>query len=361
MYSTRTSNSECTNSQNPFGFHLADGVVYTYLQGDEYEDIAAAWDWNLIPGITTDYANTPLTCATTTQNGLSAFVGGVSDGKVGAAVMQYTNPLTNALSWDKSWFFLDNDIQVVMILNIVSTSAAPVFSVLDQKKHNGKIWVDDKVVTTSGNFSAVDLWHDGVGYVLERQLNGHGTQLSLSVGNKTGNWTSLGTSTQPSETVDLFAAWIAHNPLSLSTPYYYYVFPATSNYTTFKSKADLAKSNIQVLSNTPALSLLFDRSHQKAYIIFSTAGQVVVPFEGGTWFWQTGLWVKTSSPIALILDLKNYKLTVSDPSQSLTTVTITLTWEWFSPPKGWKQNPIKLKITLPQGGQAGQSVVKSLK
>ena len=32
----------------PFGFHLSDGTVYTYLDGNEYEDIAAAWDWNLI-------------------------------------------------------------------------------------------------------------------------------------------------------------------------------------------------------------------------------------------------------------------------------------------------------------------------
>jgi hypothetical protein len=32
------------------GFHLADGTLYTYLLGDEYEDIAAASGWNLIPG-----------------------------------------------------------------------------------------------------------------------------------------------------------------------------------------------------------------------------------------------------------------------------------------------------------------------
>ena len=30
----------------PLGFHLSDGTLYTYLHGNEYEDIAAAWDWN---------------------------------------------------------------------------------------------------------------------------------------------------------------------------------------------------------------------------------------------------------------------------------------------------------------------------
>ena len=65
MFSSRTQNTECVNDQNvsiindvvhtrrsyddtiqPLGFHLSDGTLYTYLQGDEYEDIAAAWDWN---------------------------------------------------------------------------------------------------------------------------------------------------------------------------------------------------------------------------------------------------------------------------------------------------------------------------
>ena len=65
MYSNRTKNTECLNNQNVsiifslrslnhetdclrqiLGFHLSDGTVYTYLKGNEYEDIAASWDWN---------------------------------------------------------------------------------------------------------------------------------------------------------------------------------------------------------------------------------------------------------------------------------------------------------------------------
>ena len=87
MYSSRTRNAECTNSQNPFGFHLADGTTYTYVTGDEYEDIAAAWDWNMIPGTTLNYGATPLSCDTENQAGVENFVGGTSTGKIGAAVM----------------------------------------------------------------------------------------------------------------------------------------------------------------------------------------------------------------------------------------------------------------------------------
>ncbi len=30
----------------PYGFHLSDGTLYTYIDGTQYEDIAGAWDWN---------------------------------------------------------------------------------------------------------------------------------------------------------------------------------------------------------------------------------------------------------------------------------------------------------------------------
>lgn len=105
-----------------FRFHLSDGTVYTHLDGTEYEDIAAAWDWNLIPGTTTDYGATPLNCATVSKLGLESFVGGVSDGVRGIGAMRYTNPTTRALNWQKAWFFVDGDAQHVMINNISSTS-----------------------------------------------------------------------------------------------------------------------------------------------------------------------------------------------------------------------------------------------
>lgn len=92
MYSSRTQNTECTNSQNPFGFHLADGASYLYLKGDEYEDIAGAQDWNLIPGITVDYGANTLDCSHTRYTGKENFVGGVSTGSVGISAMRFTNP-----------------------------------------------------------------------------------------------------------------------------------------------------------------------------------------------------------------------------------------------------------------------------
>ena len=130
----------------PFGFHLSDGTLYTYLTGDEYEDIAASWDWNLIPGITTDYGATNLSCLLAGSMGVHLFVGGVSDGAVGAAAMRYTNPITGGITFQKAWFFLDDDIQVVMLSDVALNSSSPVISVLDQKKHIGSYYVDDSEI-----------------------------------------------------------------------------------------------------------------------------------------------------------------------------------------------------------------------
>jgi len=183
MYSSRTTNTECTNLANPFGFHLSDGALRTYVHGNEYEDIAAAMDWNLVPGITTDYGATPLNCAQTGFSGVENFVGGASDGQLGVAAMRYTNPLTHNLHWQKAWFFLDDDVQLVMVSNISSATNATVISVLDQKRHNGAVMVDAKLTATpfaQHGTRSQSLWHDNVGYTFPTNL----FSLSIEVGQK---------------------------------------------------------------------------------------------------------------------------------------------------------------------------------
>ena len=125
------------------------------MDGTEYGDIAGAWDWNLIPGTTTDYAATKLTCGSTQYTAEEAFVGGASDGQIGAAAMRYKNPATGSLSFQKAWFFLDDDVQHVMVAAANTTSGKdhPVISVLDQKRLNGAVVVDGQEVTSAGNFS----------------------------------------------------------------------------------------------------------------------------------------------------------------------------------------------------------------
>ncbi|OAX43647.1 polysaccharide lyase family 8 protein [Rhizopogon vinicolor AM-OR11-026] len=351
MYSTRTRNTECTNSENLLGFHLADGVVYTYLQGDEYEDIAAAWDWNLIPGITVDYNATTLTCQHTQYIGKQAFVGGVSDGEVGVAAMRYTNPMTKSLSWQKTWFFLEDDVQYVMIANISSTTEAPVFSVLDQRRFNGPDVYVDGMVSGGGNFTdSQTLWHGNVGY--EFQGSSGTYELSIEWGNRTGNWSSTGIWTGE-ETVDLFAAWIHHK--DLSAPISYAVYPAV-DYDTFNFKR--ASTCLTEIQNNASVSALLDEDHSTVFGVFWDPS-------GGSFTFTDAIYgtmsIESSANAAFIYRMDSGNLTVADPSQTLSQLTITISVEDGPGPCAWGgENNVTAQFDMPTGGLAGSSVSQVL-
>ncbi|KAF7791828.1 hypothetical protein EIP86_002852 [Pleurotus ostreatoroseus] len=355
MYSNRTKNTECLNSQNPLGLHLSDGTVYTYLQGNEYEDIAAAWDWNLIPGTTVDYNATVLSCNEAQFTGLNSFVGGISNGHVGAAAMIFTNPLTKTLTWRKAWFFFQDDVQRVMIPTFVSSSGASVFTVLDQKRHNGPVFVDGLPLGPKTNFTKpLSLWHDDVGYIFdESHLS---STLSVDVGPKTGNWTDIGISAQGVETVDLFAAWIDHGNMSTG-PFSYTAFPAVNQKRFLRKASRLQVTNVQ---NDNDVSAAYDTKHHVAMFIFWNPSGGASLFKPGPL--DAAITIRSDGNAAVIYDVKKGNITVSDPSQTLTN--LTLTFALTSPgkkPSGWKGGDSKeISFELPQGGLAGSSVSQKL-
>lgn len=360
MYSSRTRNSECLNTQNPFGFHLSDGTLYTYLDGNEYEDIAAAWDWNLVPGITVDYGATQLDCSHNALSGLEGFVGGVSDGNAGLAVMRYTNPLTKSLRWQKAWFFFPDDIQHIMVNSISSTTNASVRTVLDQRLHkdkvvlNGAIYDPSSPPTIGSNGTDV-LWHGGVGYVIEDDSNS--LALSLQIGSKSGSWQNIGTSTQPPTTVDLFTAWLEHRDLSKSVSYTAY--PGTS------LEQFLAKSTQKrpiTIENDDTISAAYDSWNKIFMAAFWQVSGGSVTFTPSTD--DSSITIAADANVALIYRLETGDITVADPSQMLASVQLnfTLGCEGRAPPS-WGNEDIQEKaivFTLPTGGVAGSSITKKL-
>ncbi|KAJ3548815.1 hypothetical protein NM688_g5250 [Phlebia brevispora] len=356
MYSPRTKNTECLNSQNPLGFHLSDGTVYTYLQGDEYEDIAAAWDWNLIPGITVDYNATVLSCNEAQFSGLSSFVGGASNGQVGVATMSFTNPLTQSLSWQKAWFFFADDVQRVMIPAVTSTSGALVFSVLDQKRHNGPVFVDGLPLGPTMNFTKpLSLWHDNVGYAFDQSHTA--AKLSVEVGLKSGNWSDIGISAQGVETVDLFAAWLDHGSSTPFAPTYYTVFPAVDQKSFLKRLSRLQVDNIQ---NDGDVSAVYDAKHHTAMLVFWNPAGGSARFVPGPQ--EAAITVKTTGNAAVIYEVKQGNVTVSDPSQTLTSLNLTISIDSMGKkPSVWRSGSTKeLEFQLPQGGLAGSSISQKL-
>ncbi|KAF8216201.1 polysaccharide lyase family 8 protein [Mycena galopus ATCC 62051] len=350
MYSTRSTNTECTNLANPFGFHLSDGSLRTYIQGNEYEDIAAAQDWNLIPGITTDYGATPLNCAQTGAIGIETFVGGASNGQVGVAAMRYTNPLTMTLHWQKSWFFLDNDVQVVLVSNISSTSNASIVSVLDQRLHNGAVMVDGQTLTTPVSLQGLNsqsLWHGNVGYTFPNTTD---FSLSVKVGEVAGDWALIGTSTQPPNTVDLFSASLVHASVNASLAYT--IYPGT-DFNTFLAKS--SHSKIEVVRNDGLVSAVLDSANSKAMAVFWAPGGGSVDFATGS---PAAVTMSTNGTAAVIFDLTSGVVTVSDPTHALTTVSVTLSVGAGKPGSLTKT----LDFTLPSASQglAGSSVSQKI-
>lgn len=318
MYSNRTTSTECTNSQNPFGFHLSDGTVYNYLVGNEYEDIAAVWDWNLIPGTTVDYGATKFECSTTGNAGKEAFVGGASNGKVGVAAMRYTNPVTGSLSWQKSWFFFPDGAQKVLISSLESKTDSPVYSVLDQRRHDGPVYVNGHKLTSANATtpSVKTLWHANTGYVFDSpsgDLVEEGLTVTVNTGNRTGAWTVLGASLQPPTSADLFAAYIEHDDENLAVPISYSVYPAVSK-DAFLALTIEDPAKIVTVANDDSTSAVYHATENVLSVVFWSPGGGSVTFAGST--------MQSSAAVTLVVSFKDKTFTVADPSQTLSTVTL---------------------------------------
>ncbi|KAH8829518.1 polysaccharide lyase family 8 protein [Flagelloscypha sp. PMI_526] len=325
MFSTRTKNTECTNSQNLKGTHLADGAVYTYIDGGEYEDVVQAWDWELIPGTTSDYGGTALNCDNTGKNGLSAIVGGASDGQIATAAMSFTNPVTKALSWNKAWFFLEDDVQYVLVNSISSSSGKSVVTTLDQKKHSGDVQQFD----VGSDKTAV--WHNGVGYVVPKNSD---FTLAVSTANRQGDWSSIGTSVAKSTTVDMFTAKVTHN--NLVTPLGYAIFPAI-DFATFQSKASY---QVVLLYSGTIATIVYNMPQSTLHFVFWTSGSVSVsnPEQSGQKYT-----VASSGAAVGFVKTKTGNFTIADPTQKATSLTFQFV----------NQTSV---IQLPSGRDAGKSV-----
>lgn len=319
----------------------------------------------MIPGTTTDYAATNLSCDHTQFKGKEAFVGGASDGTIGAAAMRYTNPFTGTLSFQKAWFFLKDDVQHIMISSAVSNSSTehPVISVLDQKRLNGSVYVDGCKLQEGGNFSHPrSLWHDGVGYTFDHDATDRNFDLAVDFGSRSGNWSSIGISTAGEITVDLFSAWITHNPdddWDLDVPVAYTAFPGTT-LEEFQHKAGTRKERVRTVRNDALVSAVYDAAHRTFMAVFWTAQGGAVTLRPGAG--SAHISVRASANSVVVYKLDEGKIIASDPSQRLASLRVALKVGLAGRrPSGWGSERTKtLEFALPTGGVAGQSVSQTL-
>lgn len=365
MLSTRSTNSELVNGANPLGYHLGQGTLFTYVDGTDYKDIWASWDWNLIPGTTVIRGKPDLAATTVKYSGQRDFVGVVSDGHVGAAVEDYVDPLDGHIAYKKAWFYF-GDAVLVSITNIQTKEVgdAPIITVLENRaKADGGAFIDGTQVQLGNDTKAAGstLFYGGNGYLAyDRPFD-----LTLSEGERTGNWSAISTSAAGLSTVPIFSAYMTMDAPKAT----YALFPATSqrklaHEAEKPSWIPVDGDGISGAAGQGVLSLVFwpGGDHRSitvdlAAVGWADRGTVEVKSGQPGIYLLTGRRKKGSDDGALTLEVS-----AADPTQKLTTATLELV---FTKPVGEAvkdacslavQSKIGFDFTLPTGGLAGSSV-----
>jgi chondroitin AC lyase len=348
MHSTRTYACEVrTNRENLKGYHLSDGAYFLMQSGNEYYDIQPVWDWRKLPGVT--YRDTDDSFPygrDAKQAGNTDFVGGVSDGLVGMAVMDYAKEDVRA---HKAYFFFEDGF-VCLGAGIESQTEEHVTTSLNQCILNGKVTIlrqgDDLVAVDRGQWEGEDVrgvFHENVGYYALGSQH-----LVVRADTQSGRWTDLEEASSHKEllTHDVFSAWIDHGERVRDGSYAYAVMPGLDR-ERFVVLAD--DFPFQVLSNTPSTQAVFFSEEDILQAAFFEAGALAVP---------DGVDIAVDAPCLLMVRTKGDRVivSVSDPAQKLDQIRVTLSGAFDGIHCVVKDDVSEVTVDLPQDEWSGKTV-----
>jgi chondroitin AC lyase len=302
MSSLRVIGSETFNSENILGLHLGDGVLFTYVDGTEYEDLMPLWDWKRLPGTTCDQGLEDLMPKPLDEHGGSDFSGVIGSGETGIAAMIYQR---GDLSARKSYFFFKDHI-VCLGSGISGETKGPVYTSVEQSRRTGEIAEGEGLVRH--------------GQTVYEVLDGEPV---VTAGMVSGNWTRVYPVRDDRPASDeVFSLWIDHGQSPNGATYAYRIAPAL--------KADAGPLKSVVLQNSESLQAV-------------TCGEVVyaVFYEAGVLRFRNGQRIEVNGPCLLIADAE--KVLVSDPTHTLQSLDINV-------------NGRMIHVELPQGAEQGKQV-----
>ncbi|MBW6535775.1 MAG: hypothetical protein K0B11_12265 [Mariniphaga sp.] len=357
MFSTRNRNmEEPYNGPGKTTHHRADGTNYLMLKGDEYHNIWPVYDWQKISGTTILQKPELYGPDEIQKEGLTGFVGAVTDGLYGAVVFDFISPhdMTEA---KKSWFFFDNEY-VCLGTEIHSTQDLPVVTTVNQVLMRSDVTVLQngemkKLPKGSREMENVKwVYHDKIGYILPEPATVH-----VSNQPEQGRWSDITDQKNISEeliTEDVFMMYFNHGTRPDNVSYQYIVVPDVSE----KELAETAGSNrsIEILSNSSDIQAVKHKEPGICQMAFYKSGEVGI---------SEGLNVRMDSQGMVMLKMEENRineLTVSDPSRKLNRLLITVSGVYNSAGDGFvaypdkTQNKTILLVDLPQGVFAGKSV-----
>ena len=314
-YSNRTMKCEKGNGENLKGYFMTEGSMALAVSGDEYYGIFPVWDWSMIPGTTLPRMATVPAGADWEQKGTSDFVGGVSNGKIGAFVYKMNLKKDGVdVSANKSWFFFGKEIYCLGS-GIKSGMAENVLTTVNQCVFEGE-------VSYGGNTSSNTLslgqevkdktdigwaWHRNVCYIFPD----NGQSINLSVKEKSGSWKNINSS-ESGDVVskNVFTAWINHGTKPVGKTYGYVIVPGIKQ----NEAQNYSINHLKVLSNTDNVQAVSNENTGITQVVFYTSGTVKIK----------DLDVTVSDRCALIVkdNGKSIEVDVATPSQDISELTI---------------------------------------
>lgn len=357
MYSTRNRNMEKPyNGPGKPTHHRADGTNYLLLRGDEYHNIWPVYDWQKISG-TTILQKPQLPGIDSIQlDGLTDFVGAVTDGLYGAVAFDFISS-HDGIKAKKSWFFFDEEY-VCLGTDISAESDLPVATTVNQVLMKSKVTVmqnDKAKQLPAGNRELEQVkWvhQDKTGYIFPEPET-----IQLSNQEEQGRWSDITDQKNISAeivTEKVFALWFDHGGSPDNASYQYIVVPNVSEQALDQS----SKNNraIEILSNTPDLQAVKNNTLGICQLAFYRAGTVDIA-DGSTFGMD-------SQGMAMLKmeDKRITELTVADPSRKLRRIMLTLPglYEVEDDQVVTFSNDVyeqtTIIVNLPQGVYAGKSV-----
>jgi hypothetical protein len=241
LQSIRTQPTECINGENQKAEHIGQGTLNLFTTNtNDYDYIFPLLNWHLINGITVevDIPIEPCNHGTFDWKKL-AFVGGVSDGHYGLAIM---DTASHNLTAQRSWHFYDDAIIALATNLTLKTSTTAWTTLASRLLTMGEISIgffNSTIITFSdGNYSFpyiqnkssnVQWIHIGgitnVGYLL--QIQGLYSEVGIDLGTKTGNYDTIGPFNY-TVTERLLTIWINHGKGPYKLDYNYMIVPNIS-------------------------------------------------------------------------------------------------------------------------------------
>lgn len=359
MHSTRNRNmEEPYNSEGLKNHHRGDGANYISLRGDEYLNMAPVFDWQKIPGATILQKPELPAVSEIQKQGLTDFVGAVTNGLYGAVGYDFRSP-HDPLTARKAWFFFD-EAYVCLGSAIHSPSDLPVVTTLNQCLLNDKVTVGIpsgiKVMEQGERLLQDVTWvhHDGIVYYFPVRQN-----VYLSNHPQSGSWYAINKqSDSPREEVslDVFKLWIDHGNRPTNGSYQYIVIPGIQS----AQPVDALAGRFEILSNNPLVQAVYHREQQLCQAVFYKAGEITLP---------GGLTLAVGNPgivMVKIRDRRVAEISVADPNRELTQFHLSLSSPVMKEGEQFRvfRNPALgltgLCIDLPSGEFQGQSVTITL-